>query len=375
MTKEIVRGEFAKVEDKRYKNFIEIKLIDVLIVIMCATMCGWTRYEDIEIYGKEKFKYLQETFGVEKTPSDSMICRVLAAVSAEQVVDAVINIMRSCITESGKLIHIDGKALRQTYQDDRATKIQIVTAFCSQTGLILGSKSIPKKTNEIPVLRDMLDLFDIAGKTITADALHCQQATIEKIVELGGHYVISLKKNQKTFYKDVEYTYERATSADIQTIEETEKNKGRIEFRRCCVMRDQALIERHCDWRGFSSIVVIEREFTEKGKTSFERSFYISDLIVTPKEFLDIVRSHWQIEGSLHYSLDCGAFDEDDCSIRSENANISMNIFRKSAYGLHKNYIEATILTKTKPSIISQMKRCLLNNSLISKIFSSFTVS
>ena len=361
-----MRGEFGKIEDPRYENFVETKLIDVLIVIMCAVMCGWTRYEDIETYGKEKIMYLSEVYGVEKTPSDSMISRVLGAVNGEQVVEAVINIMRWCIQEEGELVHIDGKALRQTYHDDRAEKLQIVTAFCSQTKLILGSKSIPKKTNEIPVLRGMLELFNIANKTVTADALHCQQATIEKIVELGAHYVIELKKNQKSFYEDAEKTFEETESSDMETLKETEKNKGRIETRTCSVLTNPELIERHSDWQGLASIVVIEREIKEKSNISFERSFYISDLTAEPKKFLDIVRSHWQIEGGLHYSLDCGAFDEDDCTIISKNANISMNIFRKSAYGLHKNYIDNTVLTKTKPSVTSNMKRCLLNNSTLS---------
>jgi predicted transposase YbfD/YdcC len=368
MTKAKVREEFDKIEDKRYKNFVKIKLTDVLIVVMCAVMCGWTRYEEIEIYGKEKIEYLKRAFGVEKTPSDSMISRVLSAVSATEVVDAVIEIMRSCITKIGDLIHIDGKALRQTYQDKRTENLEIVTAFCSQTGLILGSKSIPEKTNEIPVLREMLELFNIAGKTITADALHCQQATIEKIVELGGHYFIGLKKNQKNFYEDANATFEKTNSDNAEIIEETEKNKGRIENRKCFVINDNEFIARHKDWRGLASLVVIERLVTHKNITTFERSFYIADVIAPPKYFLDIARAHWQIEGGLHYSLDCGAFDEDDCSILNENANVAMNIFRKYAYGLHKNYISSSVTIKSKPSIKSQMKRCLLDNSLLSKV-------
>jgi len=107
-----------------------------------------------------------------------------------------------------------------------------------------------------------------------------------------------------------------------------------------------------------------------KNVTSHELSFYISDLVEKPQKFLDIIRAHWQIEGGLHYSLDCGAFDEDDCGIISERANISMNIFRKFAYGLHRHYLCSAVKTNTKPSISSHMKRCLLNNSLLAKVLS-----
>ena len=368
MTKELLRDEFGEVFDGRYQGFIGISLTDILIVVMCAVMCGWTRYEDIALYGSEKSEFLRETFGVEKTPSDSTICRALKSVSGEVVVDAVINIMRSCISETGEIISIDGKAIRQTYQDKRAERLQIVTAFCAQSGLILGSKSIPKKTNEIPVLREMLELFNIAGKTITADALHCQNDTVEKIVELGGNYVIGLKKNQKNFYDDVKDSFETSDLSGALSAQTREKNKGRAERRTCTINPDPKLIERHADWQGLKTVIAIDRETEEKGVKTFERSFYISNLEASPERFLEIVRQHWEIESGLHYSLDCGSFDEDDCQIQSKDANIVLNIFRKAAIGLHKNYINATVSAKTKPSLKNHLKKCLLKNRLIIKI-------
>ena len=368
MTKEQVRDEFDVIFDGRYQGYIEISLTDILIVVMCAVMCGWTRYEDIELYGREKFEFLHEAFGVEKVPSDSTICRALQSVSGEVVVDAVINIMRSCISQTGEIISIDGKAIRQTYQDERAEKLQIVTAFCAQSGLILGSRSIPKKTNEIPVLREMLELFNIAGKTITADALHCQNETVEKIVELGGNYVIGLKKNQKNFYYDVKESFEKNDLSGAPSAQTVEKNKGRIEKRTCTINSDPELIERHADWHDLKTIIAIDREIEEKGAKTSERSFYISNLEASPERFLEIVRQHWAIEGGLHYSLDCGSFDEDDCQIQSKDANVVLNIFRKAAIGLHINYINATVSTKTKPSLKNHLKKCLLNNILIIKI-------
>ncbi|GHU60684.1 hypothetical protein AGMMS49975_29770 [Clostridia bacterium] len=42
----------------------------------------------------------------------------------------------------------------------------------------------------------MLESMDIKGKTITADAMHCQNAACEKIIANGGDYAFGLKGNQ-----------------------------------------------------------------------------------------------------------------------------------------------------------------------------------
>ena len=54
---------------------------------------------------------------------------------------------------------------------------------------------------------------------------------------------------------------------------------------------------------------------------------------------MKIARDHWRIE-SMHWSLDV-LFSEDDSRYSSENAHICLNILRKYAFQIHKNYIAA----------------------------------
>lgn len=74
-----------------------------------------------------------------------------------------------------------------------------------ESGVVLVQESIHDKTNEIPVMKDMLDFKDTKNKIITADAMHCQRETCSKIVdnEHDGDYVIGLKENQKSLHDDV----------------------------------------------------------------------------------------------------------------------------------------------------------------------------
>ena len=83
---------------------------------------------------------------------------------------------------------------------------------------MVGQKAIHDKTNEIPVFQAMLALLDIKGKTITADALHCQKETCKKIIAAGGQYVFGLKENQKTLFDDVSLFISSAfSSSDVHS--------------------------------------------------------------------------------------------------------------------------------------------------------------
>jgi 5'(3')-deoxyribonucleotidase len=93
MRAEDIKRRYAQVEDRRCQAYVEHKLEDVLILVQCAVMCGMDKLELIEEYGKNKQEWLKETFGIEKIPSDSTICRLLNLVKADVVVDCVVDIM------------------------------------------------------------------------------------------------------------------------------------------------------------------------------------------------------------------------------------------------------------------------------------------
>ncbi len=76
-------------------------------------------------------------------------------------------------------------------------KIHIMSAYLTETGISLGQIAISEKTNEIPYMIELLDLIDVKGKTITADAMHCQKKTAAKIIKKKCNYVLQVKKNQE----------------------------------------------------------------------------------------------------------------------------------------------------------------------------------
>jgi len=98
---------------------------------------------------------------------------------------------------------IDGKAIRSTDAIKTIeTMMNIVTAY-TDTGIALGQIVVDSKSNEIPAVRELIELLDVKGTIITADAMHCQRETAGTIINNKGDYVLQLKSNQGNFYQDV----------------------------------------------------------------------------------------------------------------------------------------------------------------------------
>ena len=93
-------------------------------------------------------------------------------------------------------------------------------------------------------------------------------------------------------------------------------------------------LEERAEWAGLKSIVMVEAEREVIGKeTSCERRYFISSLCANAEESLRAVRSHWQIENSLHWVLDV-AFREDACQIKAESGAANMAVLRHIAVTL-----------------------------------------
>ena len=364
-----MQERFAIIEDPRHQGYIKHKLSDILVIVMCAVLCGLDELCDIMTFAENKSNFFKEEYGIEKIPSKPTMSRVLSIIDGEEVGKIIISIMKEIAGTKGKVIAVDGKAICSTSKPKQAhSALQIVTAYLTENGVVLGQEMIQEKTNEIPVFKQMLEYLKIKGKTITADAMHCQKETCERIIEKQGDYVFGLKENQKTLYKDIELYFQSSiTNTDLETFTTTEKNGGRIEKRICRKLSDLSWLEQRTEWRGLKTAFSVTRIVKNKDKTTEETSYYISSSKATAKELLFISREHWKIE-SMHWMLDV-VFSEDDSSYSSENANITLNSFRKLALLLHKQYLESSSKAK-KISIKRNMLNCLLNDNTLLQLIS-----
>lgn len=373
-TNDILNMYFGLIEDKRDQFTIKHKLIDILKLIMISVLCGMDELDKIVDYGNNKKEFLEKEFNIKTIPSKPTMTRVLVMIDTKWLGLSIVGIVQSLIKEKNKQIMFDGKAIRSTDAIKSIEKMMnIVTAY-TDTGVSLLQKTVEDKTNEIPAVQELIDMLDVEGLIITADAMHCQKETAKKIIENGGDYVLQLKANQKSFYEDVyamfddKYMSETDKECEYEIYKTQEKKHGRIETRTCYVLNEVAFFTDYVDtWKGLKKIFAVKRKVEKDEKISEEMSCYLSSKNASAKELLEYTRNHWQIE-SMHHILDV-TFDEDRCKLLSKRAQENMNIFRKMGVSIHKNYLKGK-----KQTIKSNMFNCLLNDSHLLEILQNCNI-
>lgn len=360
---EEIRARLAEIEDQRHPSYVKYPLADILIIVMCAVLCGLDTLGELVIYAKNKKEFLGKEFGIEEIPSKATFARVLSVVNGKEVGDAILDILRMRFGAAGEVIAVDGKAICSTSKPGNPhSALQILSAYMTDNGVVLAQEAIHEKTNEIPVFQEMLTYLDVEGKTVTADAMHCQRETCRRIIQCKGNYLFGLKENQPSLLEDVRLFFENADEEELDCFQTMEKNAGRIEKRICRKIKDISWLKEH-KWPGLQSVFSIERTVEARGHFSRETSFYISSCDSSPEHLMALAREHWKIE-SLHWLLDV-TFSEDDCRLLSENAHRTMNALRKFALTLHKNFLAAY---HKKSSIKAHMLSTLLDPDLLRSI-------
>ena len=363
-----MQGYFATIEDPRHQGYVRHSLADILTMVMCSVMCGMSKLCEIVAFSENKADFFKRHFNIDKIPSKPTFSRVLSLVDGQKVAETIMAVMQDKFGLQGDVIAVDGKAIRSTSKDGKAhSSLQIITAYLTESGVVLGQKKINEKTNEIPALQEMLAYLNIKGKTITADAMHCQRDTCALITSKGGDYVLGLKGNQRNLLEDVELFFRETTDkAEVDVYTTQEKNGGRMEKRVCKrIVSGEWLQERH-GWPGLKTAFCIERTVTKGKETKTETSYYITSSDKSTKFLMEVAREHWRIE-SMHWTLDV-LFSEDESRFSSEGAHICLNALRKYVFKQHKQYIVAK---GKKCSVKRHLMDCMWNERLLIDVITS----
>lgn len=333
---------FTDIEDPRIDRKKLYPLNEILLLTLTAIICGSEGWLDIEAFGETKIDYLRQFLPFENgTPSDDTLRRLFRSIDPKDFQDRFVKWTQWLSQARPKLISIDGKVSRHTFDGDDQNPLHMVTAFASEARLVLAQTKVSDKSNEITAIPELLALLDLSGATVTIDAMGCQRTIAEQIQKSGANYILSLKGNQSSLHDDVKLLFK-----DAQILKELgggsvctdiDADHGRIETRRCTVLKiPEELIEIH-QWPGLKTLVEIESTREFNNKIEHEKRYHISSLDVGAKDMLYAIRSHWAIENSLHYVLDI-AFRDDESRIRKGNAPMNIGIIKHAALNmLRKN--------------------------------------
>lgn len=347
------------IEDPRIDRTKQHLLIDILVIAVCAVICGAEGWTEIEEFGRAKEEWFKKFLALPHgIPSHDTFRRVFMLLKPEAFQDSFLNWVKSVFeVSSGSLVNIDGKQLRGSRSKKEARDgkegLRIVSAWAVENSLVLGQVKTEEKSNEITAIPQLLRVLELKGCIVTIDAMGCQKEIVAQLREQEADYCISLKGNQGRLHQEIrDYFYwaERRGFSEIEHsyCETVEKDHGRIETRRCWATEDIAWLKQKKEWRDLQSIIMVEatREVTGKS-ASTQRRYFISSLPAEANSSLRAVRGHWGIENSLHWVLDV-AFREDSCRIRTENAVENMAILRHLTLNLLKQEKSCRRGIKTK---------------------------
>ena len=189
----------GQVPDPRARRGVRHRLTAILAVTLAAVCAGARSFTAIAEWAADAPAEALGRLGVAApVPSESTIRRTLGRVDAA-VLDQVIGVwawLRTRVVDGRRVIAVDGKTLRGA-KDTAGHLTHLLAALDHGSGVVLGQVEVGAKTNEIPLITDLLGMLDLTDVVVTADALHCQRATAEYIVGRGGHYVFTVKNNQR----------------------------------------------------------------------------------------------------------------------------------------------------------------------------------
>lgn len=327
---------FNGLEDPRSARNQKHMMGEILLATLCATVCGAEGWQDVEDFGNAKLEYLRRFFPYQHgIPSDDTFRRFYRALNPEQFQSLFREWVRSFQPnlEQG-VIAIDGKSSRHTFDQDKKM-LHMISAYASESGLVLAQEKVDEKSNEISAIPKMLEWLDIRGSLVTVDAMGCQVDIADTIVSKEGDYIFALKGNQGRLKEDIQaYLDDEEVIGEISSYTAYDKGHGRLETRECWVTDTvEWLHERHPKWSTISCLIRIDstREINEK--ITKESRYYIASRALTPEKALRSIRDHGSIENKVHWVLDM-SFGEDQSRIRKENAPQCMAIIRHIALNL-----------------------------------------
>ena len=328
---------FTSIRDPRVKARCTYPLINILVMVVCAMICGHDTWEGIVSFSKSKKRWLGTIIDMRNgVPSSLTFARVFDLIEPDQ--------FKQCLSKwvaqffdlvKYDIINLDGKTLRGSARKSHQQKgTHIVNAYLAKEAVTLAEERVDDKSNEIKAIPKLLKQLTIKDCIITIDAMGCQKGIAKLIREKKADYVLALKKNHKRFYRNVESTFDQSDKLDYENMQShqhtvTDHGHGRHEERTYTILPSTYFLKHKSIWRDLGSVIRVEskRELFDRTETGVR--YYISSLKF--KEYnraCQAIRQHWSVENNLHWKLDVG-MHEDQCRVSRGNADQNLATLRK----------------------------------------------
>lgn len=336
-TKNSVLSFFASLPDHRIDRTKLHLAEDIVFISIASVICGADTWDEMEDFGLSKIDWLKTVLELPNgIPSHDTFNRFFSSLDPNSFEKCFLEWTNHIVKQSeGKIISIDGKTIRGSKGKGNRSAIHMVSAWVEENQITLGQIQVADKSNEITAIPALLDALLISGSIVTIDAMGCQVEIAKKILSKDADYLLAVKGNQGDLFEDIQDSFRMLKPVEMW--EDVDYGHGRIEKRKCAIIKDFSLIYSVDRWPKLNAIVRIEAERFHKAtkKTENETRYYITSVKANAEVIGRCVRSHWGIENSLHWVLDV-AFLEDKNRKRAGNAAHNASLLNRIALNLLK---------------------------------------
>jgi len=338
------------VPDPRAPNATH-RLGDLIVMMIAASLCGASSATEFALFAEQRRQALSRLIEYDAAPSHDTFSRLLRLIDPEpfgRAFAAFAAAFERARQEMPQVVALDGKALRRAYEKGLAASPPLtVSAFATATRLCLAAASPGPDENEVETALKVIELIELAGRFVTADALHCHTRMAKAIAAKGGGYLLALKGNRRHWLQSANRCLAETRPASVENVE---TGHGRNEWRKAeVVAAAEPLMPGH---QAF--VRITSRRDQAKPLTRL----FMASTLLSPQQALDLARTHWQIENGLHWMLDVH-FDEDLSRARKDNAPANIALINRIA----RNILQAA--DDDKVPISHRIKKCAWNDDYL----------
>lgn len=353
---------FSDLPDPRAENALH-DLTELLFIALLATLCGATSCSDMALFARMKAHLLEPILELKHGfPSHDTFSRVFRMLDPQAFERSFRGFMKAFavaakIKRPRGVVALDGKALRRGYERGKSHMPPVmVTAWAAQTRMALANVLAPDN-NEVAGALQLIELIQLKGCVVTADALHCHRGMAAAIVERGGDYVLAVKDNQPALLRDAKAAIKAGVRQGLKPATTSDAKHGRKEKRAALVVPVKDMAKDH----DFDGLKAVARITSKRGTDKTVERYFLMSRCYSRQEVLRIVREHWTIENSLHWPLDV-VLDEDLARNRKDNAPANLAVLKRLALNIVRAHPD------TKTSLRGKLKRAGWNDDFLFEV-------